>query len=400
MFSRPLALLRRPFALLAILAFIVTLICYRQVAKNHSYLTAPWTGNASKQEVPPLEYLPDFSPGVPKPPGSHYSRALIIPRLQKVDVSWISSQVRDVQQFVYVVDDPSAPLHPPVNKGNEAMVYLTFLIDHYDNLPDIMIFMHSHSNSWHNEEPLGFQAAELINRLSSERVTRDGYMNLRCNWGPGCPDWLHPGTDKVDPSKKEEVSLAKAWKEIFPFVEVPTVLSQACCAQFAVSRERARAIPRASYIFYRDWLLRTELKSSISGRVWEYLWQVVFTGKNVFCPAQHTCYCDGYGLCFGGEKGMDEYFKLVRERRRGERELNKWKKLGKVIQEAIEKGLSDDEIQKMEKPEPGRDAVLEREIEDKRQKLAMIVEKAKERGKDPRIRAEEAGREWKEGDGF
>ncbi|EGE83476.2 hypothetical protein BDDG_06420 [Blastomyces dermatitidis ATCC 18188] len=400
MYSRPLALVRRPFALLTILAFLVTLIWYRHVARNHRNFAGPLIEHASEEKAPTRGYFSHFSPGVSKPPGSHYSRALIIPRLQKEDVSWISSQVQHVQQFVYVVDDPSATLHPPANKGNEAMVYLTYLIDHYDNLPDIMIFMHSHGNSWHNEEPLDFKAAELINRLSSERVMRDGYMNLRCNWAPGCPDWIHPEKEEADPSKPEEAILAKAWSELFPFAEVPTVLSQACCAQFAVSRERARAIPRSRYVFYRDWILRTELQNYISGRVWEYLWQVVFTGKNVFCPAQHACYCDGFGVCFGGAKGLDEYFDLARQRRAKEWELFKWKELSKEIQEAIEKGLSDEEIQKLEKPEPGRDEVLEREIEDKKQELAKMVEQAKERGKDPRIRAEEAGRVWKEGDGF
>ncbi|OAX81215.1 hypothetical protein ACJ72_04441 [Emergomyces africanus] len=338
--------------------------------------------------------------GVPKPPGSNYSRALIVPRLQKEDASWISAKLKDVEEFVYVVDDPSAPLHPPINKGHEAMVYLTYLIDHYHNLPDIMIFMHSHQVSWHNEESLAFNAVDLVNRLSSERVMRDGYMNLRCNWGPGCPDWLHPRKQEADPGKQEEIILAKAWTELFPRVEVPTVLAQACCAQFAISRERARVIPKSRYIFYRDWILRTELSDYISGRVWEYLWQVVFTGQSVFCPEQHACYCDGYGLCFGGVKGIDQYFGLIYQRRDQQRALKKWQELAKAIEDAEKEGKSAEEIEKMERPEAGKDRVMEREIEDKKRRLEIMVATAKEKGNDPRIRAEEAGRPWKEGDGF
>jgi hypothetical protein len=44
-------------------------------------------------------------------------------------------------QIVYVADDPNAMHTVPVNKGNEAMVYLTYLIDHYDSFPDLMVFM-------------------------------------------------------------------------------------------------------------------------------------------------------------------------------------------------------------------------------------------------------------------
>ncbi|OJD15425.1 hypothetical protein AJ78_04325 [Emergomyces pasteurianus Ep9510] len=401
MYSRvyPLTLLRRPSSLFLILTFLVTLHCYRQITNNRSYIAAPWVRHTSR-EISRLAYLPSFPQGVPKPPGSNYSRALIVPRLQKEDTSWISAELKDVEEFIYVVDDPSAPLHPPLNKGHEAMVYLTYLIDHYNNLPDVMIFMHSHHVSWHNEEALAFNAVELINRLSNERVMRDGYMNLRCNWGPGCPDWLHLGKTELDPGKQEEVILAKAWTELFPHVEPPAVLAQACCAQFAISRERALAIPKSRYIFYRDWILHTELSDYISGRVWEYLWQVVFAGQSVFCPEQHVCYCDGFGLCFGGAKGMDQYFGLIYQKRDQQRDLEKWRKLAKVIEEAEKEGKSAAEIDKMERPEAGKDKVMEREIEEKKRRLEIMVEAAKQKGKDPGIRAAEAGRRWKKGDGF
>jgi hypothetical protein len=35
------------------------------------------------------------------------------------------------------------------NHGAEAMMYLTAIIDHYDDLPDFMVFMHGHRASWH-----------------------------------------------------------------------------------------------------------------------------------------------------------------------------------------------------------------------------------------------------------
>ena len=34
------------------------------------------------------------------------------------------------------------------NRGAEAMAYLSAIIDHYDNLPDLMIFMHAHRFAW------------------------------------------------------------------------------------------------------------------------------------------------------------------------------------------------------------------------------------------------------------
>jgi hypothetical protein len=36
-----------------------------------------------------------------------------------------------------------------VNKGREAMAYLTYIVENYDNLPESMAFIHSHEESWH-----------------------------------------------------------------------------------------------------------------------------------------------------------------------------------------------------------------------------------------------------------
>ncbi|EDN06166.1 hypothetical protein I7I51_06548 [Histoplasma capsulatum] len=398
MYSRPSKVLTRgSLFFFIVLAFLITLLWHRRMADNHGVVANPWNRHASRQHSPTLANL---SLGSSKPPGSNHSRALIIPRLQREDADWVSTQLVDVEAFVYVVDDPHAPLHSPLNKGHEAMVYLTYLIDHYDNLPDIMIFMHSHRIGWHNEHALAMDAVAHINRLSSERVTREGYMNLRCNWDPGCPAWLHPGKTEADTGKPEEANLATAWRALFPGIEVPEVLAQACCAQFAISRARARAIPRARYVFYRDWILRTELSDSISGRVWEYLWQVLFAGQTVFCPAKHVCYCDGYGLCFGGAKGVGEYLGLLRREEGLKKDLEKWRRLAGVVADAEREGKSRKEIENMEQPELGKGALLEAQLEAAKQELMKIVARAQERGRDPRIRAQEAGREWKEGDGF
>jgi hypothetical protein len=41
------------------------------------------------------------------------------------------------------------PLHIIPNRANEGLGYLDAIIRHYDNLPDLMLFMHGHLKSWH-----------------------------------------------------------------------------------------------------------------------------------------------------------------------------------------------------------------------------------------------------------
>lgn len=67
-------------------------------------------------------------------------------------------------------------------------------------------------------------------------------------------------------------------------------------------------MPRERYVAFREWLLKTALDDRLSGRVWEYLWQYVFGGVEEYCPDEYSCYCEGYGVCFGGDR--EEYFRF------------------------------------------------------------------------------------------
>ncbi|KAJ5626108.1 hypothetical protein N7510_002417 [Penicillium lagena] len=341
---------------------------------------------------------PHFEPGVPKPPGQEYSKVIVAPRTKYEDTSWMEEELPEYGTAVYWVDDPTAELHVPKNKGHEVMVYLTYIIDNYDDLPDIAVFVHAHQNAWHNDPIFKGDAVEMLKRLNPARVIREGYMNTRCGFGPGCPDWMHPGALVEDGNKQEEVLMARAWAEIFPDDPVPSVLSQPCCAQFAVSGERIRAIPRSRFIFYRDWLLQTDFSDYIAGRVWEYMWQYVFTGKPVLCVDEHICMCDGYGFCFGSDDGFRAYQDLEKEVAGLADRVMNLEFLQNEFDIAEENHDLDDSmpVDPPETQEPG----VYRLHEKKQKELNDMWNAAIERGKNPKYRALEAGRPWKEGDGF
>jgi len=131
---------------------------------------------------------PVFKQGNQKPSDYNFTSILVIPRTKEEDVNWVEEELPNQQTAIYVADDPSAPLHPPKNKGHEVMIYLSWIIENYDDLPDVAIFMHAHRWSWHNDDILDNDSAMMIRRLSLNRVWREGYMNMRCSWNPGCPD--------------------------------------------------------------------------------------------------------------------------------------------------------------------------------------------------------------------
>jgi len=314
------------------------------------------------------------------------------------NTTFLSLAPVDIQQYIYIVDDLSAPLHTPMNKGHEAMVYLTYILDNYNSLPDINVFMHAHQRAWHTPELLNHEATEALKRLSSERVWREGYMNLRCHWDPGCPERIYPGRSYRENTKAEEVAVARAWAEMFPGVPIPDALGAPCCAQFAVSGERIRSIPRADFERYRNWLIRTTEGDWVSGRVFEYIWQVIFTGEPKVCPDSRTCYCDGYGICFTTAEAFEEWFEL--HHRWGEtlKELDVWEAKAKVVD-----GVGDwkkMEQMKIEIPVPGKNWELKEDIDRTLRTLIDVRIDAIRNGTDPEVRARVAGRNWKDGDGY
>ncbi|KAI5292388.1 hypothetical protein KEM52_006394 [Ascosphaera acerosa] len=286
---------------------------------------------------PPGPAKPDFKPGRLQSEAT-YTRKLVVAATKTEDTSWIAKALPDLDTAVYVVDDGNATLRTPRNKGREAMVYLTYLLDNYDRLADITIFMHSHRYAWHNAELLDFDASQLLARLRSEKVIHDGYVNLRCIWAPGCPDWIRPGEKKLKEDKPEQAVFAKAWAQLFPSEPVPSVLSQPCCSQFALSRARARAIPRERLGYIRNWLLSTDLDDALSGRVLEYTWQALFTNNHVFCPQEHVCWCETYGLCFESAEQYAEVEALRVQMEEKRKELVEWRLRVAEFEEARTKG--------------------------------------------------------------
>lgn len=361
------------------------------------------SGSSTAFKEPKIESSSPYPIGQTKIPGSNYTKCLVIPTTSSLDedVSWINSELYDLLDSsllttaIYAMDgDPTSPFQPPKNKGHEVMAYLSYIIDFYDDLPDVVIFMHSHRFAWHNNLILEKDSSLMVRHLSAERVTREGYMNLRCHWEPGCPDHIRPGAVVKDEFKQEQAILAESWMELFPGEAIPTVLAQPCCAQFAVSRERIHAIPKKRFTALRDWVLKTPLSDFLSGRIFEYTWQYIFTSTAFHCPSMSACYCDGYGMCFGDAEAFDYYFELNYYLEKYKKELRLWNQQTEAIQHA-EGGKKDLGV-----PEAGRDVTLKVEIRKIEEDMKERREAAFERGKDPKQRAKEAGRPWREGDGF
>lgn len=163
------------------------------------------------------------------------------------------------------------------------MVYLTYLIENYDNLPPYAIFLHGHISAWHQHKDI----RDMIRDLQVPALQEAGYVSFRCEWNPSCPAELRPiDHDAIQWGdgthvKQTEDAIANAWSDLFPGVDIPRTISSPCCAQFAVTREAMMTRTKEDYMRLRAWLLKTRLSDTISGRVMEKLWAYMMTGEPV-----------------------------------------------------------------------------------------------------------------------
>ncbi|KAK5188338.1 hypothetical protein LTR47_011702 [Exophiala xenobiotica] len=92
-------------------------------------------------------------------------KIIVIPALEKENVSWVFEDLPDWKHAIYTVNPSQPPgehsdmLTTPVNKGREALAYLSYIIDNYNSsIPSIVTFLHAHRNgffqAWHVDTPL------------------------------------------------------------------------------------------------------------------------------------------------------------------------------------------------------------------------------------------------------
>lgn len=184
------------------------------------------------------------------------------------------------------------------------MAYLTYIIDNYENLPNISIFLHAHRDgwpaAWHTDNS-HYSNPWAVQNLKLSTVETHGFVNLRCNWVPGCPAEIQPfrktpEPDESDVHKNLERIFARVWKEIFGAeAVVPDKIGTPCCAQFAVTRDAVKKRSKIEWEGYRNWLLKTDEEDDISGRVFEFTWHILFGREVVMCKEYRACYCEVYG---------------------------------------------------------------------------------------------------------
>lgn len=211
-------------------------------------------------------------------------------------------------EIVLETISPILPLHITPNRGAESVAYISAILDHWDTMADIMIFIHAHRTSWHTV--IGQDWA--LNRLAyhAPNLTGVGYVPINCLEEDYYPlsalelDNYDANViiQKGTPHRWRETLLARfrqAWREVSGHwlgEKLPTKVEVPCCASFVTTSKAIKSRPREFYEAFRLWLLG-DMDPKWAGIAAEMHWGLILTGNPILKWPQEECMCTLFNVC-------------------------------------------------------------------------------------------------------
>jgi hypothetical protein len=185
----------------------------------------------------------------------------------KRDTSWtekFKEFAPDANIMVYDKETPENPYNVPVNKGNEASVYLKYIVDYYDALPEYTFFCHDEEFAWHH-------SGSIINHFEIALLSGRQYYNVNDKIILGDIRGNDYGYKSILDWYDDFI------EEYIPMESLPNpdwTSGYRGSAQFLVHKDIIRCLPKKFYENLYMWITRTTITSAQSGRFLEWTWHL------------------------------------------------------------------------------------------------------------------------------
>lgn len=190
-------------------------------------------------------------------------------------------------------------------KGREAMVFLSYIFDFYESLPDICIFVHGYGDDaleYNPFEGLKGAIAEMLEKLDLDAVLENGFV----------PFDFRPTLEATH--YEQDPIVLGTFLGHFPEVprfEPPPVLNSST-SMFALSSSRIRSIPRQRYKQHLDLLKVSYPVNPTALTAWDQFWSFRFTGSGM-APMPSKNLCKNWGLCFVSQFEFERWLTARKE---------------------------------------------------------------------------------------
>ncbi len=150
------------------------------------------------------------------------------------------------------------------NKGQEVPMYLKFIIDWYDKLPDKILFYHDHLHSPHQD----FDSVFIINNVNWEL---DEFFSVNKR------EWYHTIQENcpIEPMGINWVN--DNWDIFNKHLTKQDRYSFYCGAQFVIDKKLILNYEKSFYESLYEWIKTSNLSNYITSRIFEYTWHYIFT---------------------------------------------------------------------------------------------------------------------------
>lgn len=163
----------------------------------------------------------------------------------------------------------------PVNKSQEVPMYLKYIIDNYDSLPNKTLFLHGHSDSPHQD----FESKYICENLNWEF---SDYFSVNKR------GWYQEVSKNYETWRAHGVWLKNYWHLFEDYLKFPeNGLQFYSGAQFLVSKKLILQYPKSFYEKLYNWSITENINippqtsDEISSRIFEYTWHYIFTKNQI-----------------------------------------------------------------------------------------------------------------------
>jgi hypothetical protein len=203
--------------------------------------------------------------------------------------------------MVYDKETPSNKYNVPFNKGNEASVYLKYIIDNYNNLSDYTFFIHDEDYSWHHD---GSIETCLVTAMNSNEL----FFNVNHTY-------LQPYSHI---SEKEDLMkwYNKYIEPYIPYEKLPNkdwLSGYKACAQFLVHKSLILHLPCKFYIDIYNWINEFE-NYKLSGYFLEWTWHLFWVISPTYNIYNKSIYNESIDNILGSWKGSCKSYYIENNR--------------------------------------------------------------------------------------
>lgn len=193
-----------------------------------------------------------------------------------MEVDWVYKINNINNIFIYdknavgiILDTNNMPVDPtaiPADKGHESSVYLKYIINNYDYLPDFTFFTHGEEYSSYHSGSILDKYNEVVNEINAGKL----YYNINDtsmlesivtnNWYNDILVWYNQYIETYIPLNS------------LPHTD--WTVGYRGSSQFLVHKSLIKKLPKEFYENLYNWIITTDMPIEKSGKFMEWTWHI------------------------------------------------------------------------------------------------------------------------------